>query len=159
VPSIEEMRKWLQGHDVDGLPEREGSWSLEPIREAKQNPFNMPAKQCARCQGTGDWSGDICVACEGHGWIPRHSKGNWADNMAAKAKAKKEGRHKGGRYVVSADGRDALLHFGKHDGNNLSHIAEVDRGYLSWIISEDFPKELKNICEYQLRRTNKFRRR
>lgn len=155
VPSLEEMRKWLQGHDVEGMPEREGSWSLEPQRVVKENPFNMPAKQCARCQGTGEWSGDICVACEGHGWIPK--KSNWADNMAAKHKSKRG--HKGGRYVVSADGRDALIQFGKHSGANLSDIAKTDRGYLSWIIGEDFPQELKDICEYLLKITNTMRRR
>jgi hypothetical protein len=153
VPTLEEMRKWLQGHEVDGLPEREGSWSLEPERKAKDNPYNAPAKQCARCQGTGEWSKGPCVACDGQGWIQKRS--NLADNMAAKHRAKQ----RGGRYVVSADGKDALIHFGKHNGKNLSDIAKIDRGYLSWIIGEDFPKELKDICEYQLKLTNAMRRR
>lgn len=52
------------------------------------------------------------------------------------------------RYKISADGKDALLKFGRHRGKTLSAIAKEDPTYLRFITTSDFPDELKDVARY-----------
>lgn len=55
------------------------------------------------------------------------------------------------RYTLSADGKDAILGFGKHEGKTLSAIRADDPSYLTWMLKEDFPGELTDLIEEILR--------
>lgn len=69
-----------------------------------------------------------------------------------RSNVKKSGaRGGGGKFTMSGDGDDALLHFGKHKGERISDIAEENPDYLKWMIkSGDFDKDLLEIVEFQL---------
>lgn len=51
------------------------------------------------------------------------------------------------RFKISADGRDALLCFGKHDGKTITDlkVSREGRSYLQWILKEEFPEPIKRI--------------
>lgn len=55
-------------------------------------------------------------------------------------------------FKVNTDGDDAILLFGEHNGKSVSHLAQsrLGRSYLRFIDGEDFPQELKAVCEYRL---------
>lgn len=148
MPGVQDLRRWLKGEDVDGLPERDEVW----VQEAgiKSNPYNLPAKICSRCQGTGVWSGDPCTSCEGNGWIPKSS--GLVDKLREK---QTQGGRGYGKYKISADGKDAILLFGKHNGYAVSDLAKTDdgRSYLKWMLAQEFDSALKDVCSYQLRHT------
>lgn len=42
-------------------------------------------------------------------------------------------------------GTEAAIAFGKHQGRTLREMARSDAGYLRWILSNDFPRDTKNI--------------
>lgn len=53
------------------------------------------------------------------------------------------------RYKISADGKDALLKFGVHRGKSLSVLAVSEPSYVTWLLSQDFPEELKDVARYR----------
>lgn len=53
-----------------------------------------------------------------------------------------------GRYVVSSDGDDAILQFGKHVGKSVSELQRTDPSYLDWMMHQDFPHELIDIIRH-----------
>lgn len=61
-----------------------------------------------------------------------------------------------GHYSVSLDGGDALLQFGKNAGRCVSELAESDegRGYLRWMLQEEFVDEIHGIVRQHLERTS-----
>lgn len=150
MPTAQDLRRWLKGEDVEGLPERDEVW--EGSIDVKSNPFNFPAKICSRCQGSGTWSGDRCTGCDGHGWVPKSNE--LVDNLKQKHRTNQE-RHKysSSKYKISADGQDAILWFGRHNGYSVSDLAKTEdgRSYLKWILGQEFDVALKDICAYQLR--------
>jgi len=77
-----------------------------------------------------------------------------ASKKKQNASARERRTSKGGKYVLSADGSDATLLFGKHNGESVSTLArggKDSRGYLKWIIGAgDFDADLVEICDYQL---------
>ena len=56
----------------------------------------------------------------------------------------------GGKHRISADGFDAVLLFGKHNGKDVSAIAREDPGYLRWMLGQDFPKPLLDVIAHTL---------
>ncbi len=60
-----------------------------------------------------------------------------------------------GQYSVSLDGGDALLQFGKNAGKCVSELAESDegRGYLRWMLQNEFVDEILGIVRQNLERT------
>jgi len=79
MPTLDEMRRWMSGEDVDGLPAREGRWKTERKVEVieVQQEAEMPEevehalaeeKNCRTCQGVGqDVFGESCKDCNGTG--------------------------------------------------------------------------------------------
>lgn len=60
-----------------------------------------------------------------------------------------------GRYKIAADGKDALLHFGRYKDQQLSAILRSGRdgrGYLKWMLDgkQDFPSDLLDVVRYLL---------
>lgn len=53
------------------------------------------------------------------------------------------------RYVINAEGTDALLKFGRHKGLTLTQIVKVEPAYLDHIRNGDFPEELKDVVRYR----------
>lgn len=43
-----------------------------------------------------------------------------------------------------------ILQFGKYRGKTLEEIAQLDSGYLEWMLSQDFPMELSDAVETAL---------
>ena len=64
-----------------------------------------------------------------------------------------------GKYDIQSDGLDARLKFGEHKGKLVSRMAADSDGstYLSWMLSEDFPQELKEAIEYQVEKQRAVR--
>lgn len=59
------------------------------------------------------------------------------------------------RFSVSMDGKDATLHFGRYKGRTVSSMldglnAVEERGYLFWMLKQEFPADLKSVVQYQL---------
>ncbi len=85
---------------------------------------------------------------------PERAKVDLSKKKAAGRKANTERRtSKGGKYSISADGCDAVLLFGKHNGESVSTLSQDRdaRGYLTWIVRDgEFDADLVEICEYQL---------
>jgi hypothetical protein len=84
---------------------------------------------------------------------PAKGKKGGVDMSKMESKRKRPPGSKSGKYTISADGRDALLLFGKHNGEHVSTLAKDHdhKSYLKWIISTgDFDGDLMEICEYQL---------
>lgn len=48
-------------------------------------------------------------------------------------------------------GNEVVVNFGKNSGRPLREIAVQDPTFLNWIIRNDFPEEVKNICRNALR--------
>jgi hypothetical protein len=114
VAKIDEIRKWLQGERVEGLPDH---WKEKQDRQEEfdRETANLPPEK-KRARGL---------------------------NLE-KARHMHNRRH----YTISTDGEDAVLNFGKHKGSKLSELAEsrAGRGYLRWILQNDFPKELQDLA-------------
>ena len=60
------------------------------------------------------------------------------------------------RFVDSAgrfhwQGEEASIAFGKKNGTLLRTLAVTDPGFLSWMISNDFPEDTKKICKEALK--------
>jgi len=74
MPTLKEIRDWMEGEQVDGLPKRTGRWKIgedkegeELISEAAEAKL-AEQKNCKECQGNGvDIFGDKCKACGGIG--------------------------------------------------------------------------------------------
>jgi hypothetical protein len=62
------------------------------------------------------------------------------------------GGHGGGKWTLTDDGRDATLHFGKHNGQQISAMAldSEARGYLKWMLGADFPADLLAVVRRHL---------
>lgn len=54
------------------------------------------------------------------------------------------------RYTVSIDGTDAMLFFGKFKGWSISNLANNEKGYLRWMLEQEFPSPLQDVIKYQL---------
>lgn len=56
------------------------------------------------------------------------------------------------RISIAVDGKDAILHFGRHRGKRLSDIVQTDKDYLQWMINEpgDFPRDLIDVARWVL---------
>lgn len=71
MPTLKEIRNWLEGGDVDGLPERKGRWKVAGGKEDEKSEESLPKvveENCNDCQGTGvDIFGDKCKVCNGTG--------------------------------------------------------------------------------------------
>lgn len=122
MPSLEEIRQWLQGEDVDGLPSRSLAWAPR-VSTAKGKPSRMSLAERYRKRR------DEIKAGKGIGNILGH----------------------GGRYTINIDGDDAVLKFGKHKGKSISELANSQSGYLDWILRQEFPEELKDVVVHQKR--------
>jgi len=88
--------------------------------------------------------------------IPRKKRHPPVDMKAGAAKVLKKKKI---YYTISTDGEDAVLHFGKLDGNRVSDIADEDPSYLRWMLKEQDGKlktimdsDLVSVVEYQLMR-------
>lgn len=136
MASLEEIRRWLQGENVAGLPPRELAWDrkptprlskpdVEPGTTYKDEAFADKIRRKAK-EERGRKSKE---ALKGKGALT-HSK------LAA-------------RFRVSEDGDDAMLLFGKHNGSNVSDLATANPGYLRWMETQEFPKKLIEIVKHQ----------
>ena len=137
MPTLDELRAWLQGDAVEALPEHEKPGSLS---------IGQDQRDCPDCEGEGGANGKTCAMCKGHGSIDRDEpRPAFGDRMKAKAQAKK----RGGKYNITDDGTDAHLLFGRNKGAKLSDLSKTrdGRSYLGWLIKEDFPQELKTLAE------------
>lgn len=65
------------------------------------------------------------------------------------------------KFVISSEGDDALLQFGKFRGGRISELVNTARGrtYLNWIMRHEFPEDLKEVCRYRLQRWKREKRR
>lgn len=90
----------------------------------------------------------------------RWARGESVEGMPSRDRRKPElappvitGARESKQFKLSADGKDALLLFGKQfRGKRLSEIVAIPRGrkYMLWIIDRDFPDALKSVCRYQM---------
>lgn len=141
MPSLDELRLWLQGQEVEGLPERE-----EPEGPALVvNAEPELVKDCPTCEGEGEVDADVCPECEGAGTVKRdRPRTPFAKRMRERAASKK----RGGKYRLTEDGKDATLMFGRHKDSTLSDLSKTrdGRSYLVWLVKQDFPEELKTMA-------------
>jgi hypothetical protein len=123
--------------------------TLEEMRERLSVGLSLSTKKkhtkCVDCGGRHADIGDIyCETCKGTGYIEISEKIK-STKLVKKFKQIKDWNN---RYAISADGRDCLIKFGKYNGCTLSHIYGVDDGYLVWMLNEDFPNDLKDVCRF-----------
>jgi hypothetical protein len=121
MATLEELRRWFAGESVIGLPE---------INKAEKKPAPTPPKV-------------------------KIKSGKSSNLVKALEKKKKTIKSRTefvtGKYIISKDGDDVMLEFGKHKGRMLSDVANRDPSYLEWILKEKFPEDLKDVCEYLLK--------
>jgi len=164
MPSIEELRRWLTGEQVEGLPKNEDP--DEPFHSGgKINKALM--EDCPVCDGEGEVpvtleniAGDaLCPRCQGSGAVQRkHPRKSFEQRM----KDKSPRSQRGGKYRLSGDGRDAILLFGKYKDMEMSQVAKTDEGrsYLQWMMNQGFPPELVDLAmKWHQREANKAAKR
>lgn len=140
MSNIDEIRRWLRGENIDGLPPRVLAWD-KPMKRKRRVSQSDAAS-------THEWEIVNDVREDG-------TKPTLADRYRDKAAKKRAGKpthpvfKHSGRYTVSDDGHDALLKFGKHKGNSISELAKSNSGYLNWMLGQEFPEELKDIIKHQ----------
>lgn len=56
------------------------------------------------------------------------------------------------KYKINESGDNILLQFGMFSGSTVGQLVRTPRGrkYLKWILSNDFPEDLKEVCKYHL---------
>lgn len=56
-------------------------------------------------------------------------------------------------FTLAADGRDAKLNFGEHNGALVSNLSETHPDYLTWLLStkDPFPEALLEVVRAHLR--------
>lgn len=57
-----------------------------------------------------------------------------------------------GRTLFVRDGAEIILQFGKYSGSAIGRMANDrdGRSYLTWILGQEFPEDLKNECRKAL---------
>lgn len=123
MATLKEIRKWLRGEDIEGLPPRSLAW--------KDDERTKRAKRRKLVEGADEFS----------------------DRIAEKSAAVVSSNQQKAKWKISSDGTDALLLFGKHNGDLVSDITKTDRAYLKWMRNQDFPEALIEIINIQLART------
>jgi hypothetical protein len=137
MATLEELRKWFGGEKVKGLPSINSKLKDSTSNNKLKNPPIIIEEEIEE-----EINEDSVKRPKG-----THSK------LVKKLKKKTALKTpRGGRYVISKDGDDAMLEFGKHKGMMLSDILKTNKSYLDWINKEEFPEELKDVCKYLLRR-------
>jgi len=191
MPKLEEVRRWLEGKHVDGLPDK---W-IEQQKKPPVKTSDVLERELDRQQRSGvasivesdDFGLVLCPECGGdyiglstpcfecgflypENGITSVASGSAMDpSIAPVAKHKKK---KGtslekaldklrisipkpptrrAKYTISADGRDAMLRFGKHKGETLSSIAITNPSYLVWMLEQDFEADLQTLIRTQMR--------
>ena len=48
------------------------------------------------------------------------------------------------------EGDEVLINFGKNAGRKLRDMAKLERGFLEWILSKDFPRDTQEIVQKAL---------
>lgn len=136
MPSLEELRRWLRGEEVEGLGRYEDE-EPEPKAVLGDN-YTL----CTECRGSGERDERVCEVCDGVGKVTKKAKTfpEGMSKVAARAK-------RSGRYEVVSHGTDARLLFGKHTGALVSSLSVHNRDYLQWLLKEGFPPELKEIIK------------
>lgn len=126
--SIEQIRNWLAGQTVEGLPHRELP-RLETPDEAKRNDDDED-----------DLVGELTGRKKMK--VTTHHTGVGDGTVGNKRR---------GRFEERDGGKDALLKFGRYEGRLLSDLAKTDQEYLRWLIKEDFPESLKAIVRLHVK--------
>lgn len=129
--SVEQMRAWLMGAEVKGLPDH---WS-------KRDDIPTPEEMA-----------------EAHELRVREIEGASPSGVGLAEKIKRRAARIDGRYTISMSGSDATLNFGKNSGELISRLATNPggQGYLRWILKEGFPNELKEIVKEQLEKQGRL---
>lgn len=124
---LDVIRRWLRGEDVEGLPSKRSAPRL------RGKGATMVIIDDPFVQGT-------------DGTITKIDLGKISAGV----------RKTSGKYVISMDGADAVLHFGRHNGKALSFLAaSEDRDYLEWMLKQDFPDDLVNVVNHVLKKVKK----
>jgi uncharacterized protein (DUF3820 family) len=124
MATLEELRRWFAGESVIGLPEVN---KVEDKSTVDSSPALLKSK--------------------------KSRKNNLV--KALEKKKKKIGTRvefTSGKYIISKDGDDVMLEFGKHKGKMLSAVVNTNPGYVKWMLKEKFPEDLKDVCEYLLKK-------
>lgn len=146
MPTLEELKSWFAGNRVKGLPKIKDG---KPVTTANDIiEFN---------NATVEIGDDDLATVLDSSKIPKKekSKARRKTKLSESLKSSVEERKKKaivGKYTISIDGKDAMIEFGKHKGTPLSDIAKIDRTYLKWMLTEEFPRDLKDVCRYLLRK-------
>lgn len=127
---LDVIRRWLRGEDVEGLP------SKRPRRQV-----HLQLGKGARTVIIDD---------------PFIQEADGTRTKIDLDKISAGVRKTSGKYVISMDGADAVLHFGRHNGKALSFLAaSEDRDYLEWMLKQDFPDDLVNVVNHVLKKVKK----
>lgn len=131
--TLDDMRSWLTGNVVEGLPHRDLPGAEPDIFEDMDEEDDDEDDE--------------------------EEEGEEAARPRRKVDMEKLQR---GRFEVLKDGRDAKLMFGRFSGYTISELAkgeEDKREYLRWLLTSDFPNTLKTIVsKYVAKRAKKARR-
>lgn len=127
MPSLKDMRRWLRGERIAGLPAHK---SKQPKQQVSQRDDGSDERDADDEQ-----QGGLDVRK-----IKQRSSAGWA------------GRAK---YRLMEDERDAILMFGKYKGAKVSVMAVAGghrggRDYLEWMLTQDFPRKLLTVIEAHL---------
>jgi uncharacterized protein (DUF3820 family) len=129
MASLEELRKWFAGESVTGLP------SINKIED--ESIITLPPPPTPKSKNSR--KSNLVKALE-------------KKKALDKKKIKTRAEFVSGKYIVSKDGDDVMLEFGKHKGRMLSDVANTEPSYLKWMLKEKFPEDLKDVCEYLLKK-------
>jgi RecJ-like exonuclease len=178
MPSLEEIRNWLEGkggadssEPVAKSGKPKDAINKEQCRDCQGNGVNIFGDKCETCGGKGKsvivrrsidcgncygtgyepFTGAKCEICGGKGDIDFDTR----KDVSKLAKRLSQVAKSNGRYKISEKGDDALIKFGTHRGKTLVEIRRIDPTYLEWILKENFPEDIKDICRYILNKKSK----
>jgi hypothetical protein len=126
MATLEELRRWFAGESVIGLPE------INKVKD--ESIVTLPPPPTPK---------------------PKKSRRSKLVKALEKKKIKTRVEFVSGKYTISKDGDDVMLEFGKHKGRMLSDVVKTHRSYVNWMLKEEFPEDLKDVCKYLLRKNEK----
>lgn len=145
MPTLEELKSWFAGNRVKGLPRIKDG---KPVITANDLIEFSDAIVKGRNPELSELFPD---SDEKEKKTRARRKTKLAESLKSSADKRKK-KAIVGKYTISIDGKDAMIEFGKHKGRTLSDIEKRDRTYLKWMLTEEFPRDLKDVCRHLLRK-------
>lgn len=150
MAKLEDMRRWMAGEDVHGLPPRNLAWD----KSASQRAVRADKSRGAASPPPVEFWSEAAEMLTSE--VPEADEDDVEEEVVEVVEAKRKARpvKKAARVRMTTDGKDAVILFGRHSGKSVSELSlsSTGRSYLHWIVRESD----KEDSEYALDFTPEF---